>query len=148
MFGVEIRRDDAYKTTPIMKRRPEVRERAASKFRRRPEKSRQAADTTVLITLPLRLGQVNLPLLTRAVQMNDMSQSAPLAYSASDLARLLGISVRSVRRLDAAGKIPRAVHFGRAKRWISAVIHSWIEDGCPPRSEREGQAHPARRVPA
>ena len=55
--------------------------------------------------------------------------------SAEDLARELGFSLRTIRRLDAAGKVPRPVKIGRAARWRRAEIRAWQDAGCPPRAE-------------
>ena len=55
--------------------------------------------------------------------------------SAEDLARELGFSVRTIRRLDESGRLPRPVRIGRAVRWRRAEVRAWTEAGCPPREE-------------
>jgi predicted DNA-binding transcriptional regulator AlpA len=59
---------------------------------------------------------------------------APLLYRPPELAAVLGISSRSLWRLDAAAKLPQAVRIGAAKRWRRAEIEAWIDAGCPARS--------------
>ena len=60
----------------------------------------------------------------------------PLLLTAEDLARELGISVRSVWRRHAAGQLPGTVRIGRCVRWIAGEIEEWICQGCPPRNVR------------
>jgi predicted DNA-binding transcriptional regulator AlpA len=66
--------------------------------------------------------------------------SAPLLYDAEGLAAALAVSVKTIRRMAAAGKLPRPVRVGvgsRALRWRSAEIVRWTEAGCPPLNEWE-----------
>lgn len=53
----------------------------------------------------------------------------------SDLAQLLGCSVRHVSTLDTRGLIPSPVHLGRCKRWSRPIIEEWAKVGCPPRDK-------------
>ena len=55
--------------------------------------------------------------------------------SAVDLARELGLTVRTIRRMDLDGRLPRAVRISRAVRWRRAEIAAWIRAGCPKREE-------------
>ena len=58
--------------------------------------------------------------------------------SAQALADLLAISPRTLRRLDSAGRLPRAVRIGpQVKRWRRDEIFAWIEAGCPLRKQWE-----------
>lgn len=58
----------------------------------------------------------------------------PLAVDAVQLARLLAVSIRHVRRLDASGQLPRGVRLGRAKRWLVEEIREWLSAGSPDRA--------------
>ncbi len=58
--------------------------------------------------------------------------SAPL-LDVHQVARLLGISPRSVWRFAQSGKMPASVSLGRAQRWCSKELGDWIAHGCPPR---------------
>ena len=58
-----------------------------------------------------------------------------IAIDATALAGLLGLSVRTIRRLDASGKLPQPVKIGGAVRWRREEIDAWLEAGCPDRDE-------------
>jgi prophage regulatory protein len=47
------------------------------------------------------------------------------------VAKLLGISSRSVYRLSDAGRMPRPLRLGGSVRWDRTVIESWIASNCP-----------------
>lgn len=51
------------------------------------------------------------------------------------LAQRLGVSPRTVRRLDLAGRLPAPVRIGRAVRWREEEIDRWLESGAPERRE-------------
>ena len=71
---------------------------------------------------------------------------SPVAVDAKRLAALLNVSVRTIRTLDAAGKLPRPVKIGgRSVRWVASEIEAWLAAGAPDRrtwetlrSERHG----------
>ncbi len=58
---------------------------------------------------------------------------APLAVDAKQLATMLGLSLRTVRAMDAAGKLPRPVRLGHAVRWPLRIIEDWLQAGAPDR---------------
>ena len=66
-------------------------------------------------------------------QTNVSSRSNPLAFSAADLARRLDVSLRHLRRLDSAGKLPKPIRLGRSVRWPVVEIESWLRAGAPDR---------------
>jgi excisionase family DNA binding protein len=69
-----------------------------------------------------------------------------LAFSASELADRLGISLRHVQRLDAAGKIPSPVRLGRSVRWPVAEVEHWLAAGAPDRKMWDAmKAHNSER---
>lgn len=54
-------------------------------------------------------------------------RSGTLLMDAEGLARELGISVKSVRRLDASGKLPRPIRLSRRViRWRRVTIDRWL----------------------
>lgn len=57
----------------------------------------------------------------------------PALLTAQDVARTLQISVRTLRTLDALGKLPLPVRVGRAVRWPRKELDAWIAAGCPDR---------------
>ena len=66
-------------------------------------------------------------------QTNVGSQTNPLAFSAAELANRLGVSLRHMRRLDSAGKLPKPIRLGRSVRWPVAEIENWLDEGAPDR---------------
>ncbi len=66
-----------------------------------------------------------------------MSVEQIIALDAKRLAEVLGLSVRTIRRLDSAGKLPRPVHIGGAVRWRLEEINAWLAAGCPDRQQWE-----------
>lgn len=75
----------------------------------------------------------------------DLLDSGPLLMSAIDVARELKASLRTVRRLDDAGKLPLPVRVGRLVRWRRDELARWIAAGCPDRREWQARQAPARR---
>lgn len=69
--------------------------------------------------------------------MNGISQSEPLLLTAVQLAKLLGISRRTVFRLTSSAKLPRPIYISRLCRWSHAEIQDWIKADCPTLSEWE-----------
>ena len=61
----------------------------------------------------------------------------PLAIQAKDLAKLLGVSVRQVWRLNSMGKLPKPIRIGGSVRWLRSQIISWLELDCPDRQAFE-----------
>jgi excisionase family DNA binding protein len=47
------------------------------------------------------------------------------------VAEMLGVSSRHVYRLADAGRMPRPLRLGGARRWDRSVVEQWIADGCP-----------------
>ena len=63
---------------------------------------------------------------------------APLAVGAKRLAGMLGVSVRTVRLLDASGKLPRPVRIGaHSVRWPVAELEAWLAARAPDRATWE-----------
>ncbi len=71
------------------------------------------------------------------VSMDVGSREVPLALSGRQLAEKLGVSLRHVRRGDAAGWLPRPIRIGRSVRWPVEEIHAWMKAGAPPRRQWE-----------
>ncbi|MEW6744791.1 MAG: helix-turn-helix domain-containing protein [Planctomycetota bacterium] len=65
--------------------------------------------------------------------MEPTLKTTPLLISARELAELLGVSLRTIWRLESAGKLPESVYLGSSKRWSRQAIEEWIRDGCPAR---------------
>ena len=56
-----------------------------------------------------------------------------MALSAQQLVDRLGVSLRHVRRLDCASKLPRPIRLGASVRWAVSEIETWLEAGAPDR---------------
>ena len=57
----------------------------------------------------------------------------PLLVSANELARLLGLSLRSIRAMDRAGRLPKPLRLGRRVVWRYGELRDWIGCGAPDR---------------
>ena len=68
------------------------------------------------------------------------AQVEPLLVDVKALGRLLSLSVRSVRRLNSGGKVPRPVRVGRSVRWNVETIREWIAQGCPEEARCKDEA--------
>jgi excisionase family DNA binding protein len=64
------------------------------------------------------------------------SSATTLLLTVTEVARLLGISTRSVWRLARAGRCPEPVRLGRATRWRRREVEAWVSEGC--RMENRG----------
>ena len=58
------------------------------------------------------------------------TSATTLLLTVADMARLLGISTRSVWRLTRAGRCPKPVRLGRATRWRRREVEAWVSEGC------------------
>ncbi len=70
----------------------------------------------------------------------------PLLVSGATAARLCGISARTWRRLELAGRVPTAVHIGRLRRWSVHDLSEWARHGCPGRDRFQTIKGDARGV--
>jgi predicted DNA-binding transcriptional regulator AlpA len=61
----------------------------------------------------------------------------PLAVDASRLATLLSLGLRTIRTMDAAGKLPTPFRCGNRKLWSVTEIKAWIAADAPDRAEWE-----------
>ena len=75
----------------------------------------------------------------KAVSTASDTPMAPLLVSARQIVDrgLLPFSLRSIRRLDATGEMPRGITLRGRKCWRFADLERWTEMGCPSRVEFE-----------
>lgn len=67
---------------------------------------------------------------------NRDNANAPLAVDARQLGEMLCLSVRTIRTMDSAGKLPKPVTLAcRSVRWNVAEICDWLDAGAPARIE-------------
>lgn len=57
----------------------------------------------------------------------------PVLLSATELARMLAISVRHVWRLRDAGDLPAPIKLGKLIRWRKAAIERWLVESAETR---------------
>ena len=55
----------------------------------------------------------------------------PLQLTIEQAAILTSYSVRTLKRLVAAGEIPGVTRCGRCLRFNRRAVEKWLEDGCP-----------------
>jgi len=61
----------------------------------------------------------------------------PLLVTATEAARLLGVSRTTFYRLHSSGRVPLPVNLGRSVRWRSRELDAWVQAGCPARVKWE-----------
>ena len=59
----------------------------------------------------------------------------PIAVSAREAARLVGVGRSHFLSLVDQGRAPKPSRIGRRCVWPVAALRQWVEDGCPPRPE-------------
>ena len=64
-------------------------------------------------------------------------QREQLAVDARGMSKLVPFSVRTLRRMDAAGKLPRGFKLGARKLWRVSDLRLWAEWGFPERKAFE-----------
>ena len=66
--------------------------------------------------------------------MNERTQPispSKMLLGVNDVARLVGVSVRTIRRMLSAGMLPEEIRLNRTIRWRFYDIANWIDLGCP-----------------
>lgn len=64
---------------------------------------------------------------------DTISPTTPLLLSAQATADMLGVSLRTLRAMDASGRIPAPRRLGRMTRWSADELRDWVDAGCPDR---------------
>ena len=64
-------------------------------------------------------------------------QPEQLAVDVRQMAQMVPFSVRTLRRMDSGGKIPRGFKLGARKLWRVSDLRLWAEWGFPERREFE-----------
>lgn len=77
--------------------------------------------------------------------MTTATMPEPLALDAKTLAASLHVAVRTIRSMDAGGRLPRPVRLnGRCVRWPLEDIKAWLAAGSPGRADWEAIKHNGR----
>jgi len=63
--------------------------------------------------------------------------SEVLLIDIQEVARLLGVSVKTARRMDSRGKLPLSITPCKTKRWRLEEVKRWVNAGCPGRLKWE-----------
>lgn len=71
--------------------------------------------------------------MTTAPEPSPPAQPQPLLIDIQALAGLLGRSVASLERDQAASRLPAPVRIGGSKKWRAEDIRAWVAAGCPAR---------------
>ncbi|WP_390844684.1 helix-turn-helix transcriptional regulator [Anatilimnocola floriformis] len=76
--------------------------------------------------------------------MTDFSAEGPrngdesLLISIQEVALILGISSRTVRRLISRREFPGPGHIGRSSKWLRADVNAWVKRRFPGTLGQEG----------
>ena len=73
---------------------------------------------------------------------NPQSRAKPdrlpqLAVDAKAVGAMLGLSVRTIRSMDAAGQLPRPIRLNGSVRWRVSELRAWLAAGAPSREAWE-----------
>jgi predicted DNA-binding transcriptional regulator AlpA len=66
-----------------------------------------------------------------SAKQNESTEVEPLLATASQVAKLMQISTRTLWRLLSGGRVPEPLRIGGAVRWRLDIVKAWIEAGCP-----------------
>jgi predicted DNA-binding transcriptional regulator AlpA len=70
----------------------------------------------------------------------DVQPLVPLAVDANGVSDLLGgLSVRTVRSMNARGLLPRPLEIGRRRVWSVEELRNWVAAACPSREKWEAR---------
>jgi len=70
---------------------------------------------------------------------NDQPVDSPLVVSAQELASLLRLGLRTLRTMDASGRLPKPIRIGHSVRWSLEEIKDWLAADGPRRTEWEAR---------
>lgn len=70
----------------------------------------------------------------------------PLVVGARELAALLRVGLRTVRAMDAGGRLPKPVRIGHSVRWSLEEIKRWLAADAPNRDEWEARRKAGSRT--
>ncbi len=74
---------------------------------------------------------MGVPAVTTTNDAIPSAEPSSLLLSAETLAKRLEISLRSLWRLRAGGRLPPPIRLGGTVRWRSTDIDAWVAAGCP-----------------
>ena len=71
--------------------------------------------------------------------MNAERQSEEKLFSSQDVGQILGLSKRTIHRLNSSGSIIKPLRISGSVRYLRSELISWIKAGMPKRSEWEAR---------
>jgi predicted DNA-binding transcriptional regulator AlpA len=71
------------------------------------------------------------------MKSSNIVAEQPMVLSAMRLSQRLGVSLRHIRRMDSAGKLPRPIRLGKVVLWKVDEINAWLNAGAPDRKTWE-----------
>lgn len=66
-----------------------------------------------------------------AVSSSSSIHTSPMLIPVADVAKLLGVGVRTVWRMVSGNEMVKPIRFRGNVRWNRKDLESWIEAGCP-----------------
>ena len=72
---------------------------------------------------------------SQATAVSDSQPCEPLAVDIKGIAKLVPFAIRTLRRMDASGKLPKGFKVGGRKLWRMSDLRLWCEWGFPDRTE-------------
>jgi|GEM_PF-1485140 len=79
--------------------------------------------------------------------IEEAQHQYPPLLTKSQMARLLGRTIRTIYRWEGQGRIPSSVNVAAQRMWVRDEIMHWIDSSCPPRRVWE-KLHPKYRKKA
>ena len=73
------------------------------------------------------------------LQEPDRVEPTQLAVDIKGIAKLVPFAIRTLRRMDSGGKLPRGFKVGGRKLWRVSDLRLWCEWGFPDRTEFEAR---------
>ena len=76
--------------------------------------------------------------MTNPTSNEQNASEIPVLIRAETAAKLCDVSLRTWRRLEAEGNVPKPIRVGgRIQRYSRSEVLAWAESGCPSRDEWE-----------
>jgi excisionase family DNA binding protein len=76
---------------------------------------------------------------THKGRLEHVGPEQPSLLTVDDVAAMLRISTRTVRRMADSGQMPRPLRLSSCLRFRRAELDLWIADGCPRCDRRSGR---------
>ncbi len=73
------------------------------------------------------------------LQKSDRGEPTQLAVDIKGIAQLVPFAIRTLRRMDASGKLPKGFKVGGRKLWRVSDLRLWCDWGFPARGEFESR---------